>query len=378
MARRIVTFVSILLFAAGAPIPALGDTCNQMSFLARPIPMGVSGGNIGLFEKSGGCCTGTLGSLVQNSTGTKRYILSNNHVLARTNKAPIGSKVVQPGLGDNSCIRDAADSVGNLSSFAPIRFSSGSSNTVDAAVAITSSSRASADILNIGAISETPVAAALDMAVQKMGRTTCRTFATVSGIDASIMVGYPGSCRSGSGTALFINQILIDDDDGPFSAGGDSGSLVVTDEECPRAVGLLFAGGGTLTVANPIGSVLTRFKKKMVGGCTAPTGGVEPLTENDAAMAVAGGGSPTAPTGGSGASQQAAVNAASAVKSRHDKELFFVPGAVGTAIGRSKQTGQIVIKLYLEKETAAARAATPSEIEGVPVEIEVTGPIVAY
>lgn len=383
MARQIIIVVSILLFAAGAPTSAPADTCNQQSFLSRPIPMGVSGSNIGSIDKSV-CCSGTLGALLQNATGTKRYILSNNHVIARTNKAPLGSKVVEPGLVDNACFRNTGHSVGNLSRFVPIRFGTSNSfadsksNLVDAAVAITSSSNASPDILNIGAISDTPVSAVLDMLVQKMGRTTCRTDGIVSAVNVTIIVLYPSQCRSGSGTASFINQIQIDDDGGPFAMPGDSGSLIVTQDGCPSAVGLLFAGGSGSTFANPIGSVLTRLKKKMVGGCIAPAGGSEPLADNGAAMAVAGGASPAAPTGGSVVSEQAVVNAASAVKSRHDKELFAIPGAVGTGIGRSKKTGQIVIKLYLEKETPAALAATPSEIEGVPVETEVTGPIVAY
>ncbi len=384
MTRLLTALATLSLLGATAGAPALADVCDQLSLQSRPIPMGVSGGNIGFFEKSGACCTGTLGALLQNATGTRRYVLSNNHVIARTNKAPLGSKVVQPGLGDNACVRDAGDSVGNLSRFVPIRFgASGSfadskSNLVDAAVAITSPSRTSADILNIGAISGTPVTAVLDMLVQKMGRTTCRTDGIVSAVNVTIIVLYPSQCRSGSGTASFINQIQIDDDGSPFSAGGDSGSLVVTRDACPSAVGLLFAGGSGSTFANPIDMVLTKLNRKMVGGCTASIGGSEPLAGNDAAIVVAGAGSDAAPAGSEVTAEQAAVNAASAVKSRHDKELFAVPGVVGTGIGRSKKTGQIVIKLYLEKETPAALAATPSEIEGVPVEMEVTGPIVAY
>jgi len=39
-----------------------------------------------------------------------------------------------------------------------------------------------------------------------------------------------------------------------LSKGGDSGSLVVDDRR--RAVGLLFAGGPTTTLINPIGAVM--------------------------------------------------------------------------------------------------------------------------
>lgn len=46
---------------------------------------------------------------------------------------------------------------------------------------------------------------------------------------------------------------------GKFSRGGDSGSLIVTQNENKNPVGLLFAGGGRWTIANPIGLVLDAF-----------------------------------------------------------------------------------------------------------------------
>jgi hypothetical protein len=61
--------------------------------------------------------------------------------------------------------------------------------------------------------------------------------------------------------ACFTNQIIVTN----FSAGGDSGSLVVFDGKGKtrlddrRPVGLLFAGSSSITVVNPIDAVLTRF-----------------------------------------------------------------------------------------------------------------------
>ena len=60
----------------------------------RPIRLGTSGGNIKDRTQSE-CCDGTLGALVEKN-GTQ-YILSNNHVLARTNKGKIGEAIIQPG-----------------------------------------------------------------------------------------------------------------------------------------------------------------------------------------------------------------------------------------------------------------------------------------
>jgi len=54
-----------------------------------------------------------------------------------------------------------------------------------------------------------------------------------------------------------------------------------------------------------------------------------------------------------------------------------IPGVVGTGVGLSSH-GRVVIKVYVEKDTPRVRASVPSSLEAIPVEIEETGPIVAY
>ena len=97
------------------------------------------------------------------------------------------------------------------------------------------------------------------MDVMKYGRTTGFTSGTVDSVDAIVNVGYD------SGTARFIGQIIIRP--GKFSAGGDSGSLIVVDggAEGRRPVGLLFAGSKTVTIANPIAPILQRFGATIEG-----------------------------------------------------------------------------------------------------------------
>jgi hypothetical protein len=87
------------------------------------------------------------------------------------------------------------------------------------------------------------VEASLGLRVRKSGRTTGVTRGRVTGLDAVVEVEYRGR------TAIFRGQIVSD----IASRGGDSGSLVV--DEQGRAVGLLFAGGLTTTLINPIGAV---------------------------------------------------------------------------------------------------------------------------
>jgi hypothetical protein len=92
------------------------------------------------------------------------------------------------------------------------------------------------------------------MAVQKYGRTTGLTEATVTGVDAAVRVIYS------RGSAVFLHQIIIGG--GGFSAGGDSGSLIVT-QNSRNPVGLLFAGSTTTTIANPIGAVLSELGSRL-------------------------------------------------------------------------------------------------------------------
>ena len=72
----------------------------------------------------------------------------------------------------------------------------------------------------------------------------------------------------GSQTILFDNQLEIDGEPPPFSRGGDSGSLIINQEN--KAVGLLFAATHEspaqkgLTYVNPIGPVLSYFKATLI------------------------------------------------------------------------------------------------------------------
>jgi len=101
-----------------------------------PVPIGVSTGNIGE------CSAGTIGARVRN--GSTVYALSNNHVYALENSASIGSTILQPGLYDTRCRTGQSNVIGSLSAFVPINFSGGN-NTVDAAIAISSTSQLSND-----------------------------------------------------------------------------------------------------------------------------------------------------------------------------------------------------------------------------------------
>jgi CARDB len=75
--------------------------------------------------------------------------------------------------------------------------------------------------------------------------------------------------------ARFVDQLVIEP--GTFSGGGDSGSLIVTDDGNKNPVALLFAGSSTQTIANRIDLVLNRFAVHVDGGTSAPPAPVTDL-----------------------------------------------------------------------------------------------------
>ncbi|MBI1924993.1 hypothetical protein HYR99_12190 [Candidatus Poribacteria bacterium] len=238
------------LFALGKPG---GDRIDPTKRFPRPVPIGVSTGN------EGECSAGTIGCRVKDAGNV--YALSNNHVYALENKAPTGSNVLQPGLYDTGCAFDPNNVIGTLSAFEPIVFSTSANNTIDAAISASSTANlGNATPSNgYGMPKSATFTAALGQAVQKYGRTSSLTQGQVTGINATVNVGYS------SGTARFVDQIIVQARK-PFIKAGDSGSLLVTDPD-RNPVGLLFAGtqDGKLAVANRIDLVLTKFNVTVDG-----------------------------------------------------------------------------------------------------------------
>lgn len=229
--------------------PPKAPSINPAARFERPVPIGVSTGHPDV-------TAGTIGCRVIDSSGNV-YALSNNHVYANQNNAGIGDWVIQPGTIDGGSI--FTDFLGTLSDYEPIKFD-GSGNTIDAAIALCSlGTLGNATPSNgYGTPLSTTVEAKINMPVKKYGRTTGQTKGKVFALNATVDVGY-----SAGNVARFVGQIVITP--GGFSAGGDSGSLIVGDSQKRDAtndrkpVGLLFAGGSGVTIANPIGPVLSRF-----------------------------------------------------------------------------------------------------------------------
>ena len=174
---------------------------TQAQYTTRNMHFGVSGGNVKDITRQF-CCSGTLGSLVTN--GTTQYILSNNHVLARQDRAAVGEDISQPGLIDNNC--RPATLVADFTKAVTL------GNNVDCAVATLRAGTMDSTgfIEGIGTISSVIKTPAVGLAVQKSGRTTGHTTGTVGSINTSVNVQYQIKCGQGRTYILsYTNQVVI-------------------------------------------------------------------------------------------------------------------------------------------------------------------------
>ncbi|HVZ82540.1 MAG TPA: hypothetical protein VG893_02615 [Terracidiphilus sp.] len=268
--------------------------------MAAPILLGSSGGNGGDYDARGGtvvdCCSGTLGALIRDAAG-RQYILSNNHVLARSDHAAPGDAVLQPGLIDNNCTASGAAQVASLTGWLPLH---DAATNADAAIAEVASRAVDAEgrILELGSrqsdgslaaaapgISSTGgkgEAARLGLRVAKSGRTTGLTCGGITAIAVDVSVDYFRDCAETRPylTKTFTNQIGVAGNS--FSDAGDSGALVV-DAADAEPVGLYFAGGRDAAgvgqgMANPVGDVLSELGAQLGGSYTFVGGADHPVS----------------------------------------------------------------------------------------------------
>lgn len=349
--------VALLIAFTSAWGVADGGSAHQKT-QTRPIQLGTSGGNVNDKSRSF-CCSGTLGALVTKN-GTP-YVLSNNHVLGRADKALGGEDVSQPGLIDSGCRVPSELFVADFSEAAPL----GQKN-VDAALAAVRAGQVDTNgsILDIGPISslwETPT---LSQAVMKSGRTTGFTTGSVSSISTDVNVQYQSGCGSGKKFTIFYNDQIVIGGSG-FSAGGDSGSLIVSNDSCKRPVGLLFAGSSTTTIANPIGDVIAAL--------SSPSSPLSFVGSPDSCPVSA-----TASSTTTLGPSQTAVDHAQSVKGQHRANVLSMPNVLGIGVGAAYDNPlEAVIVIYVETGRPLPEAV-PDFLDGLRVKVVTTEPFVAY
>jgi len=250
----------------------------------RPVPSGISVGHTNI-------TAGTIGARVTD--GANIFLLSNNHVLANSNQAVLGDRILQPGPADGGRL---SDSIATLHDFVPIIFCATQGggftcpqvNNMDAAIGLTSETQLRIATPSNGyghpntsihpaygnptTLGDEDLTLLLGETVEKTGRTTGYTSGSIQGIHATVNVCYNATCTL---LARFVDQIVITP--GNFSAGGDSGSLIVTADR-KHPVGLLYAGGDGITIANRIDLVLNQFKVQIDRDTTLPTLSIDDVT----------------------------------------------------------------------------------------------------
>ena len=185
--------------------------CYQ-SECPRPVPLGVSTGHPDI-------TAGTIGARVKDSNGNV-YALSNNHVYANQNNAR--SATASCSQVPLMAVRNPDNTIGALADFEPINFSGGD-NHIDAAIASTTTAMVQNVTFSGYKPTSTLAEAILGITVKKEGRTTGVTSGQISEVNVTVNVCYAGFpvCTK---VARFVNQFAVA---GSFSAGGDSGSLIV-------------------------------------------------------------------------------------------------------------------------------------------------------
>jgi hypothetical protein len=312
---------------------------------------GSSGGNVNDVSRRF-CCSGTLGALVADGAG-RQYILSNNHVLGRADQANPGEDVSQPGLIDNGC--QVATVVANFTAAAPL----GSSN-VDAAIAELrpGAMDGGGEILDVGIPSSTVADPAVGMQVAKSGRTTGITQGLVSSTNTDVNVQYQRGCGQGKKFVVgYTNQVVVTGSS--FSAGGDSGSLIVTDDAANQPVALLFAGSSTTTIGNPIGEVLTELESRLGNALSFNASGASALTS----------------TQGSALSTDEIARGTRA-KDAHARRLMADPTVFGVGVGEDPdEPGRAALVVYVAHGRGRGIAR---RFNGVATRIVETDPITAF
>src|SRR5579875_822883 len=228
------TFVTISAVAQVNPGVSASATVTITSpnQLAQnlPIELGTSGGNINDVDATE-CAGGTLGALVVRA-GTQ-YILSDNHVLARSDAASLGEAIIQPSLIDtpSPCSSAGSNTVAHLTQFInleqPAGCTTNCSPPADAAIAqvVSGAVDTSGNIIELGdsangsgvpsdgppASTILPVSALVpnSTAVAKSGRSTGLTCGVIEATALDVQCGgrfgvayrFSGG-RAASGAAL--------------------------------------------------------------------------------------------------------------------------------------------------------------------------------
>jgi hypothetical protein len=361
--------------ASASAIVTIAAQTNQNG-QSGAVKLGTSGGNA--TDITGNkCCSGTLGSLVTRN-GTK-YVLSNNHVLAKSDFANIGDPIDQPGLVDapSPCVASGTNTVANLSEF--YKLETGSLPKVDAAIAkiVNGAVDPSGNILFLGATQTNgvpdpgapnagagispaqAVGAPHNGLVAKVGRTTGLTCASILAVNMAGSLTYTQNC-DGTGTSFPVSFTdLVQVTGGQFGAPGDSGSLIVT-QDTADPVALLIGGNDQDSVGNAITDVLNFFTANGGSATTFVGGSAHAVTGCTLPLALAS----TGQSFSASALAAETLKKAATVRDAHGPELMGYPEVQAVGVGPSYDNpAEAAIVFFVTK--GQPRNNLPLEVDGV-------------
>lgn len=217
-------------------------TPDELKSTQRPLVVGCSVGHLSIMA-------GTLGMFARHRKTGRVVMLSNSHVFGQNGAAKTGAPVSQPGLRDGGGSKTI---VGALLDASVLR--TDAHQQIDAAIALIDDAIkvVANPVQGVGALTmgnDDDIKPGVK--VMKVGRTTGLRRGEIKAIELDDV----GVLYDDLGTVVFDNQIEIHGEPGkPFSDGGDSGSIVFTEQL--RAIGLVFcgdpagAGGAGISFAN--------------------------------------------------------------------------------------------------------------------------------
>jgi hypothetical protein len=207
----------------------------------RPLRIGASIGHRDITAGTTGCFA---------KKGNTVFVLSNNHVLANCDACAEGDSIYQPGKHDGGSENDTA---AKLTKWVKLQ---NRGNVVDAAVAtlVDGVKYDPSTVHGLGKLDKRVVhhdEIDAGQEVAKFGRTTGKTLGRITAIELdNVRVNY-----GRRGVLGFKDQIEVTGIGGLYSQGGDSGSMCLMNGSM-RPFGLLYAGGGNITLLNYMDAVV--------------------------------------------------------------------------------------------------------------------------
>lgn len=212
------------------------------------------GSSIGHIQSPG---SGTFGAVIKSPSNGKRFILSNNHILAnltngRDNRGKILDPILQPGRLDGGTNRDR---IGLLKAYVPLNYGNNQERPqfVDAAIA-------EPDLPELIGNNIIGIGKPAGLAEPSLGQWVIKS-GMASGLTSGEVIALRVMLSINYGEQLDVNVVF--DDQILATTGavpGDSGSLLLSSDK--NALGLLVGGGGGIDVYNRLTNVLTELERR--------------------------------------------------------------------------------------------------------------------